>query len=975
MVPFFGSFLRDLRTILSQMPSMIVLASEQNLKQLGHATGGGRPQELRPKQAQSSNPTPANKATTTTTTKDDNQATTTAEAKTQQGLVDPIADFNGEDHYMSRIGVGGIINIEKMYQTHQVLDNIRIFHIHAIRRKQLLGQMKSIAAGGNDQQQQHHHHGQIATGGGGGEYLKAHHNYLYQLYFDQLAEVELATNSVQQPQQPPSTPQHGAAATARRDQFGARGHSSTQHDSSSSAAFSTSQQQRPQKVEDDQLYVIDLDAYRPIQSRARSHGISLIPLDPMLIDYHQLQAMHHGMTTIHFEEESGRSSVVYLQLTEGNSCLVWGKPFWSTSLRSSGNAPQDYQLSMDIEEVVLSGNTMKYETKEAAFLNLDEGFIDLMYLKDVIVGQTSADLALIARRHSLAESLLTESKNCSIKLLFGVNLSDNRTTEFIAPLAIATIWAEGLRAVRRLLAKQKQLCDQRILWLKERYLQLYYEDSACIGPTPAEAIRVFGGRKWTIEAMGTSHHQAAGTDVPASSKAASSTSSKLRKKKSTTSLAVIRDYSTRSQLSISSEPESVHHSVILSTGQQHHRGSQSSPLKQSYKSNIIGEPDETLGDSTSTIGSVRSSSLSYEVGSRNMLPQLDGTALLHTTLLTAQYREKYCRAGGNKSAVALAAGQHYQGIGGHFADGSLPPGRGSSLTEANKEPKLPTTPAKHRPSNRLAITHSSNLSFIDFADLFRSFLICIRRDIKNIFEQIASKSKLIDCIFPFINLYPFSLGDIHNLQEVETVTVSDEKAKPTTNRGNNNKALTRAPSRSGNKFLGLLTRNMAPAVAGEAESDEEYGKYRIFDAFATASIVTNSAGIDTLKTSVMTATDMHTFLASCQMEEDVSAEDVAALIQMHEPNPVIRRKNCLSFEGFARYLMDKNNFAYAPELSEVAEEDMDQPLSHYYIASSHNTYLTGHQLKSESSVELYSQVSFAQNQWRLLSALVVVFGV
>lgn len=48
----------------------------------------------------------------------------------------------------------------------------------------------------------------------------------------------------------------------------------------------------------------------------------------------------------------------------------------------------------------------------------------------------------------------------------------------------------------------------------------------------------------------------------------------------------------------------------------------------------------------------------------------------------------------------------------------------------------------------------------------------------------------------------------------------------------------------------------------------------------------------------------------------------------------------LSCEGFLKYLMSGENTVMSMEKLDQYE-DMDQPLSHYFINSSHNTYLTG----------------------------------
>lgn len=817
-----------------------------------------------------------------------------------------------------------------MYKTHQVLDNIRTFHIHAIRRGQLLAEMMhhNAAAANNIVCLVSSDSAQAAR--------------YYHLCCD---HIEYELNKLERTSRGTAGTGAGAAGQATA---GAATTSSTTEETSRPSTHGSALVS--EKEEEEQLYLMDLNAYRPIQPLPRSHGISVIPLDVHSIDYHNLQAMHHGMTTIHFEEDTGRSAVVFLKLEESNSALAWCKPYWSTSLRSSGNTPQDYQLTADIEEKVLPGVVVKFEGKEATSIGLEDGFIDLMCLKEIIVGQSTADLALIARRHSLPEYMLAESGNCSIRLLFGSNLSDNRCTEFIAPKCIASTWVDGLRSVLQLIARQKKLCDQRVFWLKEKYLQLYYENGNCSGPTPAEAIRVFGGRKWRLEGM-----SAPSSSLPAdspSNRALTGNSSKLRKKKSTISLAVgNRDYSTRSQLSINSEPEAVLNSVRSSPQHSAYKATGRSAAGMTTRTTQTSAGGGGCGqqqqqerhdqqqqqyDSQSSLTSGKSSSSAEgRHGSLGGGGALFDSSPIHTSLLTYHYREKFCKrntpirldsmgSNGSKQAAAVPLGSPRRAL------------AGSSLQQTARQERMGTP-----------LTHSSNIDFLEFSELFCSFLICIRRDIKDIFEQISSKSKFTSscCAIPLTTFGPCRVGDIKSFREAETNYKEEKQAKE-----ESKKAATTAEEKESSKFLGLLTRNTSTE-----QNEEEYSKSRIFDAIAASSIVTNSAEINTLKTSVLTITDFYAFITTYQCE-DITLEQAKKLVELHEPNPVLRKRGCMSFEGFSRYLTDKNNFAYSPELSQTVEEDMDYPLSYYYIASSHNTYLTGHQLKGESSVELYSQV-------------------
>ncbi|XP_046842493.1 1-phosphatidylinositol 4,5-bisphosphate phosphodiesterase gamma-1-like isoform X2 [Xenia sp. Carnegie-2017] len=98
--------------------------------------------------------------------------------------------------------------------------------------------------------------------------------------------------------------------------------------------------------------------------------------------------------------------------------------------------------------------------------------------------------------------------------------------------------------------------------------------------------------------------------------------------------------------------------------------------------------------------------------------------------------------------------------------------------------------------------------------------------------------------------------------------------------------------------------------------------------------------------------ELRTFLAIDQKEKFASKVEALKehlhkyLGEYRHPDPY------LSLVEFTDYIYSKTNSVFNEEHS-VVYQDMKQPLSRYWIASSHNTYLTGNQLLSESSVEAY----------------------
>uniref|UniRef100_A0A182RS41 Phosphoinositide phospholipase C n=1 Tax=Anopheles funestus TaxID=62324 RepID=A0A182RS41_ANOFN len=573
--------------------------------------------------------------------------------------------------------------------------------------------------------------------------------------------------------------------------------------------------------EQEEDYEVEIGNYNPVQPLFYDHGISIIPLSSQktnAIDHHILQILHHGTTCVLWEPEtpSDRSSYVYLRLERSCSFVSWQRTAWRRI-----KSQQDFSLNVNPEEIVAWKFANRYASNvgelEGQCQNLDEGMLDLGTIKEINMG---------SRNHEYDAEILAAGKRfglthveCCVTLLYGNSASENRILCILCPPMLCRAWYVGLNWMLRGIRRQQILIDRSMLWLKELYIQLYFEEGACSEPSVADAIKAFGGRCYGLSSIkswsGSQINDASETSTVAKK---DSSTTKIRKKRSVVNL-----------------------------------------LNQA---NPTGSGGGSGGGGSGSGGDTTPSD----------------TMLLDTRDYRTRSIERRRERNGSND-------QLWQNVK-HLRIGS--------------------------------VTYDTQLDFLSFVSLYRSFSLIARQDLRDIFDQLS-------------------------VTTISRTTLNGEKSRS-------------APELSEamvKRKIGLLTRNCSLDM-DLTEAKHTQKKY--FDAIAASSIAHIAASNDFLSCSnkVITISTLKKFLETRQMEIKTD-EDVKAIIQRHEPEAAHRIENCLSFEGFARYMIDKDNYAF---LSEIMPEStyMNLPMSHYYIASSHNTYLTGHQLKGESSVELYSQV-------------------
>ncbi|XP_029364012.1 1-phosphatidylinositol 4,5-bisphosphate phosphodiesterase delta-3-A [Echeneis naucrates] len=101
---------------------------------------------------------------------------------------------------------------------------------------------------------------------------------------------------------------------------------------------------------------------------------------------------------------------------------------------------------------------------------------------------------------------------------------------------------------------------------------------------------------------------------------------------------------------------------------------------------------------------------------------------------------------------------------------------------------------------------------------------------------------------------------------------------------------------------------------------------------------------------VLSTAELRDFLGD--QGEDASLDHAQSLIHTYELNDWAQKNLFMTQNGFTMYMLSLENNVFNPDHNRVYQ-DMSRPLAHYFISSSHNTYLTKDQVTSASSTEPY----------------------
>lgn len=238
----------------------------------------------------------------------------------------------------------------------------------------------------------------------------------------------------------------------------------------------------------------DVVCYQPIKpSGSTCRGVQLTSPSFVNVSYHDLQALHHGSTAIRCDVTTPASALVHLRLEADNITLTWTRPNWCpTQATTPGLVAQEGHPSFDDDVSCASTRELssRCHGKVQVLDDVEEGFINLNAVNEVLVTSCAGERASVARRFNLGGDSTGDA--VCVSLLCGIALTENKCVDFILPSRSGALWSASLRRLKACCWIQKhRVADRRLLWLKKQYLALCSDDGGKKrGPTVAEAVSV-----------------------------------------------------------------------------------------------------------------------------------------------------------------------------------------------------------------------------------------------------------------------------------------------------------------------------------------------------------------------------------------------------------------------------------------------------------------------------------------------------